>query len=76
MYSPKQEEPLFVHYCAQHAECSGRSTHVGQQVEQGVAAQRAHGQRHQEGEQKLEEGLVEDGHQDHAQQGQQADRDI
>lgn len=44
-----------------------------QQVKEGVAAEGAHGQRHQEGEQELEAGLIEDGHQDHPQQRQQAD---
>lgn len=53
--------------------CVSVTTHMGQQVEQGVAAQGAHGQRHQEGEQELEAGLVDDGHQHHAQQRQQAD---
>lgn len=42
-------------------------------MEEGIAAQRAHCQRHQEGEQELEAGLIEDGHQHDSQQGQQAD---
>lgn len=42
-------------------------------MEKGIAAQRAHCQRHQEGEQELEAGLIEDGHQHDAQEGQQAD---
>lgn len=42
-------------------------------MKEGVAAEGAHGQRHQEGEQELEAGLIEDGHQDHPQQRQQAD---
>lgn len=48
-------------------------THVRQQVEESVAAERAHGQRHQEGEQEFEAGLVEDGYEHHAQQREQAD---
>lgn len=44
-----------------------------QQVEERVATERAHCQRHQEGEQELEAGLFEDGNQDYAQQRQQAD---
>lgn len=42
-------------------------------MKEGIATQRAHCQCHQEGEQKLEAGLIKDGHQHHAQQGQQAD---
>ena len=42
-------------------------------MEEGVAAERAHCQRHQEGEQELEAGLVEDGYEHHTQQRQQAD---
>lgn len=42
-------------------------------MEESVAAQRAHRQRHQEGEQELEAGLFEDGHEHHAEQRQQAD---
>lgn len=42
-------------------------------MQQGVAAERAYRQSHQEGEQELEAGLVEDGDQHHAQQRQQAD---
>ena len=44
-----------------------------QQVKKRVAAESAHCQRHQEGEEELEAWLVEDGHQNHTQQGQQAD---
>lgn len=43
------------------------------QVKQGVTAKRAHRQGHQEGEQELEAGLVEDGDEHYAQQRQQAD---
>lgn len=42
-------------------------------MKESVAAERAHCQRHQEGEQELEAGLLEDGYEDHAQQRQQAD---
>lgn len=42
-------------------------------MEEGIAAQRAHCQSHQKGEQELEAGLIEDGHQNDAQQRQQAD---
>lgn len=44
-----------------------------QQVKEGIAAERAHCQGHQEGEQELEAGLLEDGDEHDAQQGQQAD---
>ena len=46
---------------------------MGEQVKQSVATERAHCQRHQEGEQELEAALVDDGHEHHAQQRQQAD---
>lgn len=42
-------------------------------MKKSVAAERAHCQRHQEGEQELEAGLVEDGDEDHTQQRQKAD---
>ena len=48
-------------------------THMRQQVKEGVATERAHRQGHEEGEQELEAGLFEDGHENDAQQGQQAD---
>ncbi len=41
---------------------------MGQQMKEGVATERAHRQRHQEGEQELEAGLVEDGYEHHTQQ--------
>lgn len=43
------------------------------QVEESVSTERAHRQGHQEGEQELEAGLVEDGNENDAQQRQQAD---
>lgn len=43
------------------------------EVQQGVAAQRAHGQRHQEAEQELEEDLPHERHEDDAEQREQAD---
>lgn len=42
-------------------------------MEESVAAERAHCQRHQEGEQELEAGLLEDWYEHHTQQRQQAD---
>lgn len=42
-------------------------------MKESVATERAHCQRHQEGEQKFETGLVEYGYEHHAQQRQQAD---
>lgn len=42
-------------------------------MKKSVTAQRAHCQRHQESEEELEAGLIEDGHQHDTQQGQQAD---
>lgn len=46
-----------------HRVSGARSTHMWQQVEQGVSAERAHSQGNQECEQELEAALVEDGHQ-------------
>lgn len=48
-------------------------THVGDEVQEGIAAQRAHSQGHQEAEQELEEDPVHERDEDHAQQRQQAD---
>lgn len=42
-------------------------------MEESVAAERAHCQSHQEGEQELEAGLLEDWYEHHTQQRQQAD---
>lgn len=42
-------------------------------MQESVAAERAHCQSHQEGEQELETGLVQDGDQHHPEQRQQAD---
>lgn len=52
---------------------TSQRTHVWQQMKEGIAAQCAHCQGHKKGEQELEAGLVEDGHEHHTQQGQQAD---
>lgn len=43
------------------------------EVQEGVAAQRSHGQRHQEAEQELEEDSVHERDEEDAQQGQRAD---
>lgn len=42
-------------------------------MEESVAAERTHCQRHQKGEQELEAGLLEDWYEHHTQQRQQAD---
>lgn len=46
---------------------------MGDEVQEGVAAQRAHGQRHQEAEEELEENFVHERDEDDAEQRQQAD---
>lgn len=48
-------------------------THVRDEVEEGVAAQRADRQRHQEAEEELEEDPVHERDEDDPDQGQQAD---
>lgn len=48
-------------------------THVRDEVQKGVAAERAHGQRNQEAKQELEEDFVHERHEHHAQKRQQAD---
>lgn len=48
-------------------------THVRDEVQEGVSAQRAHGQRHQEAEQELEEDFVHERDEDDAEQRQQTD---
>lgn len=48
-------------------------THVWDEVKQGVAAQRAHRQRHQEAEQELEEDFAHERDEDDAEQREQAD---
>jgi len=42
-------------------------------MKESVATERAHCQRHQEGEQVFEAGLFENGYKDHAEQRQQTD---
>lgn len=42
-------------------------------MEEGVTTEGAHREGHQESEQEFEAGLLEEGHQHHAQQRQQAD---
>lgn len=49
------------------------ATYMWDEVQEGVAAQRAHSQRHQEAEQELEENSVHQRDEHDAQQGQQAD---
>ena len=48
-------------------------THVGDEMKEGVAAQRADGQRDQEAEEELEENSVHERDEDDAEQGEQAD---
>lgn len=48
-------------------------THMGDEMKEGVAAQRADGQRHQEAEEELEENSVHERDEDDAQQREQAD---
>ncbi len=48
-------------------------THMGDEMEEGVAAQCTDGQRHQEAEEELEENSVHERDEDDAEQGQQAD---
>lgn len=48
-------------------------THVGDEMKEGVAAQRADSQRHQEAEEELEENSVHERDEDDAEQGEQAD---
>lgn len=44
-----------------------------QQMKESITAERANRQRHQEGEQELEAGLLEDGDENHADKREQAD---
>lgn len=46
---------------------------MGYEVQEGVAAQRSHGQRHQEAEEELEEDPVHERDEDDAEQGEHAD---
>ena len=54
-------------------ELGGARTHVRDEVQEGVAAQRADGQRHQEAEEELEEDSVHERDEDDAEQRQHAD---
>lgn len=42
-------------------------------MKKGISTHRPYSQRHKEGEEEFEASLVDDGYQDHAQQGEQAD---
>lgn len=53
--------------------CRPELTHVGDEVQEGVAAQRADGQRHQEAEEELEENFVKEWDEEDPDQCQQAD---
>lgn len=72
MFSFQKQHPCSALICSAPKQSSG-VTHVRYEVQEGVSAQRAHSQRHQEAEQELEEDAVHQRDEHHASQGQQAD---